>query len=154
MLLAASFYYYNRYGTYGHSQPLAYKDPLSIINEELDLSVRCHRNLGNDGTIYNHTKYPDMAYENNTNANKYYINHHHPIMNDNETTGTGKIKIPNHNNNSRKDPKKNKEENEEYIEFGGNKPIYFISKEYVKRRILLVQQILQKDEKQYGSIYD
>ena len=99
-----------------------------------------------------------MAYENNTNANKYYINHHHPIMNDNETTGTGtgtgKIKIPNHNNNSRKDPKKNKEENEGYVEFGGNKPIYFISKEYVERRILLVQQILQKDEKQYGSIYD
>ena len=96
-----------------------------------------------------------MAYENNTNANKYYINHHHPIINDNETTGTGtgKIKIPNHNNN-RKDPKKNKEENEEYIEFGGNKPIYFLDKEYVKKRTILVQQILQKDEKQYGSIYD
>jgi hypothetical protein len=107
--------------------------------------VRCHRGLGNDGTIYNHTKYPNMNHENNKNAYEYY----NQISS--EARSDGKIKNPNYN----RDNQENENENEEeWIEFGGNKPIYFIDKEYVNKRSQLVKQILYKDEQKYGSIYD
>ena len=93
-----------------------------------------------------------MNHENNKNAYEYY----NQISSSSEAaTGSrsdGKIKNPNYNKDNKENGKNENEE--EWIEFGGNKPIYFIDKEYVNKRSQLVKQILHKDEQKYGSIYD
>ena len=110
--------------------------------------VRCHRGLGNDGTIYNHTKYPiGHVPNNNTNSFEYY----------NYTTNTNGIDII---RNPKFVIKKNSKESvveveeKEWIQFGGNRPIYFMNQSYVKKRNALVQQLLKIDENKYDSIYD
>jgi hypothetical protein len=61
----------NKYATYGHSFSQATIYPLSKINKDLDLFVRCNRNLGQDGTIYNKTKYPTNVGDENKNRNAF-----------------------------------------------------------------------------------
>jgi hypothetical protein len=138
----------NKYATYGHSSSKAMEYPLSKINKDLDLLVRCNRNLGNDGTIYNHTKYPiGHVPNNNTNSFEYY----------NYTTNTNGIDIiRNPKFVIRKNSKESVVEVEEkvWIQFGGNRPIYFMNQSYVKKRNALVQQLLKIDENKYDSIYD
>ena len=36
---------------------------------------------------------------------------------------------------------------------GGNRPIYFQNKDYVRERHALVQEIIKSDEEKYGTIY-
>jgi hypothetical protein len=62
------------------------------------------------------------------------------------------------NDNSNKEQvvegKVKEKEEKEWIEFGGNRPIYFMNQSYVQYRNQFVQQLLKVDESKYGSIYD
>ena len=159
----------NKYATYGHSFSQATIYPLSKINKDLDLFVRCNRNLGQDGTIYNKTKYPTNVGDENKNRNAFeYYNYTtittvSEINNGTTTSSVDMIRNPRFNetktnDNSNKEQvvegKVKEKEEKEWIQFGGNRPIYFMNQSYVQYRNQFVQQLLKVDENKYGSIYD
>lgn len=110
-----------KYLTYGHPDKKTYQKSLSALHNDLDMMVRCVRDLGNN-VPHNWTD-PNITVKD---VKEFYLGYQLNNDSDNST---------------------------DIFSLGGNRPIYFQNKDYVRERHALVQEITKADEEKYGTAY-
>jgi hypothetical protein len=118
----------HKYATYGHGWSGANDRPLSKIQGDLDMLVRCSRGLGNE-VSEDIGKLPNDGYP-------YYTKNRLLPQSDWVPPGSD-----GDNGNGNR------------FSLGGNRPIYFQNTTYVVERHALVQQLIRDDEAKFGSLY-
>lgn len=120
----------HKYATYGHATENAEQKPLSKIQGDLDMLVRCVRKLGNDPPPEVGTK-PHDGYP-------YHLQNNLVLPGAKQPDA-----IANHKNTH----------GNTMFTLGGNRPIFFQNRTYVEQRHALITQLILDDEKQHGSFY-
>mmetsp|Transcript_16285 Transcript_16285/g.33539 ORF Transcript_16285/g.33539 Transcript_16285/m.33539 type:complete len:571 (-) Transcript_16285:70-1782(-) len=129
----------HKYQTYGHPNSNAGGLVLSKIQGDLDMMVRCARELGNDPPEAIGTP-PENGY------NYYTTNRLLPLPS--AASKEAEHKNSDANTNTNTDTNTN-----HMFTLGGNRPIFFLNRTYVEERHALIQQLIRNDEKQHGSNY-
>ena len=121
----------HKYQTYGHPSKNAGHVVLSKVQGDLDMMVRCARELGNDPPKAIGTP-PENGYNYHTTNRLLSLAASKEKSNSNTKTQT--------NTN-------------DMFSLNGNRPIFFLNRTYVEERHALIQELIRDDEKQHGSNY-
>ena len=139
----------HKYATYGHAFDAATVVPLSKIQGDLDTLVRCNRRLGN-------TVAPEIGMMPNDAFPYYETNEKNEVRIE---TSEMRLVDDEHNNNHDNTTTTTTQKTmqrvtkQEWVPFGGNRPIYFQNITYVMQRNALVSKLIADDENKYGSYY-